>query len=125
MAYKDCYEALNAALEHPKGVKIPCETREAAERLRARMHYARKLDRDDNAAIYPETDHPLHGRSQYDILVVRVSMNGNRIWLRLEPNQSFADVIEPIDDDYQPLPPPPSEPIKPLTIQPVPFRRRV
>jgi|SRR5215472_2194787 len=99
IAYSDCYEAFDRALEHPKGAKVPCESRDAAERLRTRMHYARRLHRNDNAQIYPDPDHPLHGRSPYDSIVCKIKLINDQWWLYMEPIQSFAEIIEPIEDE--------------------------
>jgi len=92
------------------------------------MHYARKLHRESNATIYPEPDHPLHGRSPYDIITIRLEYN-DKVWVRLEPTQSFAKVIEPItDEEDRPEQTPEPERVAP-TQAPLPtsarFRRRV
>jgi hypothetical protein len=118
IAYTDCYEAFDRALDHPRGIKVPTRTSADAERLRMRMHQARKLAREANTKIYPDPEHPLHGRSPYDALVVRIDGN----WVRVEPIQSFADKIVPIDDEEDDEV---EVAVRTLPLIQKPFRRRV
>lgn len=78
LAYSQCYEVLDLALKDSLGIRMrvdrkpsPQENLDAAMNFRMRCHQARKLDRDRNAEVYPDPEHPLHGRSAYDVLIIR------------------------------------------------------
>ncbi|MDE2107155.1 MAG: hypothetical protein KGL39_58660, partial [Patescibacteria group bacterium] len=71
LAYSQCYDVLDKALEDPLGVRMRMPSLTVALHFRMRCHQARKLDREKNADIYPDADNPLHGRSAYDVLIIR------------------------------------------------------
>jgi hypothetical protein len=75
MAFDDLRPHLDRALGSERGIKIICENYAQAIVLRARFNYYRKLDRQSNSKTYPE-DHPLHGHSIYDRIVLRVPKKG-------------------------------------------------
>jgi hypothetical protein len=75
LAFEDIREVFNKALEAQKGLRVPCTSRGSAIALRSRFHYFRMLDREDSKTIYP-AGHPLHGRTVYDRLVLRVAPKG-------------------------------------------------
>jgi hypothetical protein len=71
LAFDDIAEAFERALAAPKGIRIPCASRGAAINLRSRFNYLRKINRTENRTVYgPE--HPMHGRSIYDKLILRI-----------------------------------------------------
>lgn len=98
LAYADCFEVLDAALEDTYGVRFPVDDQDKATHLRMRIHMARKIDRERNAELYPDPGHPLHGRSQYDKIVVRIKEDGNRLYIYLEQLESHADALEPLSE---------------------------
>lgn len=71
LAFDDIREIFDRALASAKGVRVKTETPGAAVQLRHRMNAFRSLARRENAKIYPE-DNPMHGRSVYDRLSLRV-----------------------------------------------------
>lgn len=71
LAFDDIAEAFERALASPKGIRIPCTSRGAAINLRSRFNYMRKVNRIDNRRTYPP-DHPMHGHSIYDKLILRI-----------------------------------------------------
>lgn len=75
LAFGDVRDAFERALNAERGIKITCASHGEAIILRSRFNYYRKLDRADNRNTYPE-DHPLHGSSAYDRLVLRVPPKG-------------------------------------------------
>src|SRR5689334_805423 len=83
LAYEDCTTHLDRALADPLGIRIPQPSRDAATRLRARIHYARKLTRQANMETYPP-DHPMFGRSEYDKISVRIREEDEGVFLYLE-----------------------------------------
>src|SRR6266702_8822129 len=71
LAYGDCYDLLDKAVEDAKGMRVRFSTFAGAQAFRMRMYAARSVDREDNKGIYPK-DHPMHGRSPYDVLLMSV-----------------------------------------------------
>ena len=71
-SYQDVRELLDRALLADRGVRIKLSKVGSAHNLRQRMSYYRRLDRAENRKIYKEGD-PLYDRSQYDVLIFRLS----------------------------------------------------
>lgn len=96
--FEEIKEAFERALGTPKGIRIPCANRSAATRLRHRFNRFRKLDRQDNAAVYP-AGHPLHKRSVYDNLCLRIPPKGDvdETFLYIEPHILGTLTIEEIE----------------------------
>ena len=101
-AYLDCFSLLDRALEDPRGIRAEVPSLNNALRLRLRIHQARAIDRKDNASTY-DPDHPLHGRSPYDLLVCRIEEVAGRAWVYLDKVQVQIGVIEPILEDWTPV----------------------
>ena len=101
LAYGDCFELLDQALEEARGIRIELADENKANYLRMRIHHARQIDRNENKLTYPDLDHPLHGRSPYDILVCRIERETGRAWLHLD--KQFVEIgrIEPIPAEAQ------------------------
>lgn len=76
LAFDDIREAFDRAVTSPKGLRISCDTREAAFALRSRFNYFRSLDKRENRTTYPE-GHRMHGRSIYDRLICRIPPKGS------------------------------------------------
>lgn len=74
--YDDVRELFDQALSSPKGIRITCRTRDAAVILRQRFNYFRKLHRLESKEIHPDPNDPRHGRSVYDILILRIGTKG-------------------------------------------------
>lgn len=70
-AYPDIRKALDQALESPKGMRLSFEDSRAATTFCGRVHSFRFKDRKENTKIYAEPDHPMHGRSVYDPLMIK------------------------------------------------------
>jgi len=83
LAYSDCFELMDKAIADPKGIKVKFAAGEDAWHFRIRLHTARKIDRIDNKDIY-DVGHPMHGRSVYDQLTMRIRKSADHAWLRLE-----------------------------------------
>lgn len=93
LAYQDCLEIMDRALADPKGARIKVTDADEASHQRLRMHYARKLHRDENAKTY-EAGHKMHGRSEYDALTVRIKNVEGIVYLYLERTDIVANEIE-------------------------------
>jgi hypothetical protein len=86
LAFSDCYELMEKAINDPKGIQVKFARNEDAWHFRVRLHTARRIDRTDNMSLFPE-GHMMHGKSPYDSLVMRIRENkgnGGGHWLRLE-----------------------------------------
>ena len=97
LAFDDIREALDRALAAPKGIRIPCANRGAAVTLRSRFNYYRKMDRSENRRNYT-SDHPMHGKSAYDRLALRIPPKGTdqENVLYIEPHLISDMTIEEI-----------------------------
>ncbi len=90
LSYDDIFELFDRADADGHGVRVVfdkyenlTDNRGDAFQLRIRINYARKIDRANNAKLYPK-DHPLHGRSKYDIYSASIRDVGNEAHLYLE-----------------------------------------
>ncbi len=70
LAYPDIKGYFEQAIESERGIRIICKDPKSATMYKHRMNYFRVLHRKDNAQLYPQ-DHHLHGRSPYDVIVVK------------------------------------------------------
>lgn len=97
-AYDNCIEALDKALDAKRGIRMTFEDHGAANFFRMRCHQARKLTRERNAKIFADPQHPMHGRSLYDALVLRIQQIGDETYLYIERNNILPGKIEDLDD---------------------------
>jgi hypothetical protein len=102
LAYQDCKEFLERAVEDDKGARIPFRTEADANFWRMRCYQCRKLDREQNAMIY-DLGHKMHGHSVYDELAMTIKFSGDgfswvyAVKLRLEPGivESLSEIDDP------------------------------
>jgi hypothetical protein len=98
LAYADCQEVFDIALEDPKGIRIPFDDFGACHAFRARLHKFRTIDREDNAKTFPR-EHPLHWRSNYDPVRARIIAYEEMWYLYLEPiNDASKLTIERLSE---------------------------
>jgi hypothetical protein len=97
IAYEDCYDIMGKALVSEDGMRVGYPTEDEAKYLQMRMNYARTLDRKFNRGRYAH-DHPMHGKSEFDVLTFRVRRQGDRYWLYAE-RKPPKGVIEEITKD--------------------------
>lgn len=98
MSYHDVYEKFDLAMEDPKGIRIPFDTRGEAQHYQMRMHNARSVDRRENAKMY-ERGHPLHGQSSYDVLQVRIRQGEDETWfVYIEPKDKYIGEVEMLSE---------------------------
>jgi hypothetical protein len=107
LSYLDAYEILDRALDRTVGVRVRQPDLNAATYLRMRLHQARKIDRLDNKSIF-EPDHIMHGRSQYDVLIVTIDATTEGVFLYVTKIESKAAMIEDLGEPA--LPPPKDQP---------------
>lgn len=98
LAYQDCTEYMDRALEEPKGIRIQVKDEDAAIHLRSRMHYGRKLHRQENARVYADQrDHPMYGKSPYDALVIKIKRLSEGWYLYLERTDLATLKVESLE----------------------------
>ena len=76
LAFDDLREVFEKAMNADRGLRVVCKTRSEAIITRSRLNYLRKMDRKDNGVTY-QSDHPMHMRSVWDKLVLRVPPRGD------------------------------------------------
>ena len=99
LAYTDCKEFLERAVDAERGARIPFKTEKEAEYWRMRCNQFRKLDRIDNLAIH-EFGSKMHGKSEYDVIsmVIKESPDGYW-WVYAQKRTLDPGVIEDIPED--------------------------
>ena len=104
LAYEDCYEVMDKALEAEGTIRVGFTRSGEALFLRMRMNKARALDRKFNGQRY-KNDHPLHLRSQYDALMFRVKDAGGMWWVYAErkPQRGVIEEIKPSEEPNTPV----------------------
>lgn len=90
-AYHDCLEVFDRALASERGVRIRFPEEGDARYYSMRLQKARVLHRKDNAETY-STDHPLHGRSEYDTFTIKVRPNEEGWEVLLERNVPIMQI---------------------------------
>lgn len=98
-SYPDCEEFLTAALADDVGARLPLRTAGAAKQMLVRINTFRTLCRTDNAKIYPDRDHPLHARSEYDPLEITTlgpDANGEYWIYAKRRDYGITEAIEPL-----------------------------
>jgi len=117
LAYEDCFEILDMAIDDDAGARIKVADKRDAISLRVRLHTARRIDREQNMLTYQE-DHPLHGKSAYDRLVIRIKELEEAYYLYLEKITRNVNV-EPLSEVAQLEAPRPMKLINPPREVPV------
>ena len=97
ISYRDCYEALDRAIASAHGVLVVCKSEGDVHHQRQRINYARVLDRRDNREMYPDPFHPLHGRSHYDNLAIKLTTHEGSHCVHIQPNNLDARPIIELD----------------------------
>lgn len=97
LAYADCYDLMEQAISDPKGIRVQFSTQEEAVGFRQRIHYARKLHREDNAETY-EVGHAMHGHSEFDALIARIKVDEDGLWWLYLERQVVARVVESLSE---------------------------
>jgi hypothetical protein len=97
LAFDDVRELFERALASPKGIRVVCVSRSEAIVRRGRFNYFRKLNRRESMDVY-ERGHPMHGKSPYDRLVLRVPPKGakDEHVLYVEPRSTEDFLVEEI-----------------------------
>src|SRR5512147_1877426 len=99
-AFDDLREVFEKAMAAERGIKIICKSRSEAVVMRSRMNYLRKMDRKENGITY-QSDSPMHMRSIWDRLTLRIPAKGSpeENILFVEKRSAINMVIEEISPD--------------------------
>ncbi len=100
-SYDDCFSLFDRALEADRGIRIEVDDIRAANYLRMRMHHARTIDRRDNKLIYPDPEDAMHGRSIYDVFVIRIEDGEPKAWVYLDKEKVTIGRVEEIPTDHR------------------------
>lgn len=122
LSYQDCTEAMDLAMDDPRGGRVRFRDLPSAQHFRARCHQARMIIRNQNKKIYDSPDHPLHGSCTYDVLVLRLKRGPGESWvIDLEKMTADTIVVEPLSEAPALLPQPkPTLQLAPPTIEILP-----
>jgi hypothetical protein len=133
LSYKDCYDAMERALEDAKGIRLRVNRVQDAYHLRMRLNQARAINRKENRRTY-DPEHHLYGRSIYDRLMFKIkertTRDGSpRVYVYLErisdlkPDMVEAlSEVEPDDVELQDMPVPVETLSKPRIADIMPMR---
>lgn len=94
LAYEDCIDYMQQALDDEKGIRLEFATHEEAMQYRLRLNAARNAVRRNNAQIYPDPAHQYHLKSHYDALVFRLKRIDGRFWIYLETSPYEIKSVE-------------------------------
>lgn len=98
LAYADCADVFERAIEDPKGVRVFIGTYEAAKYFITRMHMCRTIARNENSKTYDE-GHPMHGVSVWD--KVRCTMKQDeeeKWWVYVEKVELDLSAVESLSE---------------------------
>lgn len=99
LAYTDCREFLEKALDADHGSRIPFRDEGGAKYFQMRCNQYRTLDRADSKLIY-EPGHNLHGKSAYDVLTLTVKLSTDGYaWVYAQQRTLPEGLVEPIAPD--------------------------
>lgn len=118
LSYTDCYEVMATAIEDKRGVRVRMDSLGDATHFRMRCHQARTLDRRENSKTYA-SDHPLHGRSAYDVLVLTLEEDEDSAWVYFSKVILDTSRVESLSDEPEQIE---HEPVKQLA-SPTAIRR--
>ena len=96
LAYRDCYEVMQKALDDPKGARIEFPSKGEAINYRLRLNKARALDRRLNREAYP-LDHHMSGQSEFDVLRMKVIQAEETFFVYLE-HQGLHGKVEGLSE---------------------------
>lgn len=102
LAYQPQLDFMERAMDEVRGCRMFFNTEPEAEHFRSRVHYARVLHREENKKIH-EVGAQLHGKSEFDILVMTIRHSPDGVWVYAEKAVLDESRVEPIpEDDYAP-----------------------
>jgi len=90
--YSDCESYFTQALENPKGIRVALDTNGAAIHFMQKMNTYRSNQRKALAKVYG-ADHPLHNKTPWDDLVLRVDKE-DPTKVRIEPARLNVKGVE-------------------------------
>lgn len=97
-AYDDCYKTFDKAAESKRGIRVEFDDFKTANYFRMRCHQARKIRRQKNAKVYPDPEHALHNRSEYDPYMITIESLGEQIYLYFRKMTLIPGKVEDLED---------------------------
>ena len=97
LAFDDCIKMMDEALADESGIRVSVESYNEAIYLRNRINYARRLHRQENEKVYPP-DHVMHGKSDYDRLIIRVRNISGYFYVDLERNDEIRHSFQKLSE---------------------------
>lgn len=82
-------DLLDKALLTDKGLQLLYPTVKTATKVRHDMNRARVIDRELNRQVYPNPSDPMHGKSAFDVLVIRLVKNKTHLNPEGEPTATL------------------------------------
>jgi hypothetical protein len=103
LSYEPQLQFMDIALDEERGARMFFTKESSAEHFRMRCNYARVLHREENKKIHEE-GMPLHGKSEYDVLVFTIKTSPDGFWCYAEKQILDVSRVEPIPiEDEAPL----------------------
>ena len=128
LAYADCLEVLDKAVEDSTGIRVGFKTRDEATVFRMRIHQARKLQRQENALAY-EVGDKMYGKSPYDAIKVtlRSLKSGHYVYFEHRIiHESMVESLAGVEDEPEVFVPPARQDMSQVVTQSLAdFKRRV
>lgn len=102
LAYEAQIQFMEQAMDEKRGARMFFLREAEAEHWRMRCNYARVLHRKENLAVH-EPGTPLHGKSEYDVIVFTIRTSPDGFWVYAEKQVLDTSRVEPIpEEDYSP-----------------------
>lgn len=102
LAYEAQIQFMERAMDEARGARMFFLREAEAEHWRMRCNYARVLHRKENLTVH-EPGTPLHGKSEYDVIVFTIRTSADGFWVYAEKQVLDTSRVEPIpEEDYAP-----------------------
>lgn len=102
LAYEAQIKFMEMAMDETRGARMFFKAENEAEHWRMRCNYARVLHRKENLIVH-EPGTPLHGKSEYDVIVFTIRTSYDGFWVYAEKQVLDTSRVEPIpEEDYAP-----------------------
>lgn len=96
MAYTDCFDLLDRALDDDKGTRVKIGDKGDAWHMRLRLNAARTVERDESKRVYQKGD-PGYGVTPWDVLVVKIKEIEKDWWVYIE-KRAVPEVVESLSE---------------------------
>jgi hypothetical protein len=101
LAYDPQLKFMEMAMDEERGTRMFFNKMTEAEHFRMRCNYARVLHRRENAKVHEEGT-PLHGKSEYDVIVFTIRTSADGFWVYAQKAVLDTSRVEPIPEEEYP-----------------------